>query len=102
MALGFFRVVREVIIGDVQEGEVGRGVRGIIGADVLFAGAPDGEVEVFDTFGEGELRGEIVGFEDTLEVTFGVGGGPEGEGFVVLEFLFFFYQLGGVLVDDIR
>lgn len=42
MAFGLFGVVGEGVVGDVEQGEVGRGVGGIVGADVLFAGSPDG------------------------------------------------------------
>lgn len=100
MAFGLFGVIREGVVGDVEEGEVGRGVGGIIGANVLFACAPDGQVKVFDAPNEGVFGGEVVGFEDTLEVAFGVGGRVKGEGFTEFEFFLFFYKLkGGVCVS---
>lgn len=98
MAFLFFAFFVEVFVGDVEEGEFAGAFFLFFGADVLFAGAPDGEVELFDLFGEVELGREVVGFEEAFVVAFRLSVGAEGEGFVVFEFLLFFYELGRLVV----
>lgn len=93
MAFLFSAFFVEVFVGNVEEGEFFGPFFFFFGSYVLFACATDGEVEFFDLFGEVGFGGEVVGFEETFVVAFGLGGCAEGEGFVVFEFLLFFDEL---------
>lgn len=69
----------EFFIGDFEEWKFFGTFLFFFGADVLFSGAPDREVEFFDFFGEVGFGGKVVGFEETFEVAFGVGVGARLE-----------------------